>query len=313
MLLAGFLLASVLMLAALEHMARQGLEGTVLGTLIVPYCSGAPNLFFVLAIARNGGSGAEVITNAVVNNVTNLTVLLGLPALLWGLEVMPRGNVPKKQLRGHRLSRLSLVLTLLAALAFGGITWALGSDGTLSVGDGAALVGLFLFWQLVEVVNVMRTNVETDRRLGFLLLVDIVAIAVAALVLYITIEGLTHWLAGIKTGFVSYRNIGWLSGWLMVLPNAVPAFYYAARRRADVVYSSQIGDGHICIPLCIGLSACLGAVGTPPLFRLGLELVIGLNLAHLVLLLFRGRLGRFGGGALVLVYAVFVYRGLFAL
>jgi len=29
----------------------------------------------------------------------------------------------------------------------------------------------------------------------------------------------------------------------MVLPNALLAFYYGAKRRADIVYASQVGDG----------------------------------------------------------------------
>ncbi|MDX2121308.1 MAG: sodium:calcium symporter, partial [Gemmatimonadota bacterium] len=86
--LAVFLGVSLLMLWRLEAMLAQGLEGTALGTLLLPYCSGLGNLIFVALMVRKSGGGAEVLTNCLVNNVTNLTLLLGLPALLWGLSIL---------------------------------------------------------------------------------------------------------------------------------------------------------------------------------------------------------------------------------
>src|SRR5690606_13407114 len=92
-----------------------------------------------------------------------------------------------------------------------------------------------------------------------------------------------------KSGFVSAENLGWLSGWLMVLPNALLACYYAAKRRADIVYASQIGDGHICIPLCIGLTAMFQPVVVPEFFQTGLVIMLGAALIHgLSLLLVNG-------------------------
>jgi len=41
------------------------------------------NLIFAFILGRNGGSGADVMTNSLVNNVTNMTLVLGLPAILW--------------------------------------------------------------------------------------------------------------------------------------------------------------------------------------------------------------------------------------
>ncbi len=289
------------------------MEGTVLGTLIIPYCSGAPNVFFAIAIARSDGPGHEVVVNALVNNVTNMTLLIGLPALLWGLQIMPRKKVAKRAMRGFRLSRLSLSLTLLAMLTFTGVTWALGADRSLSAGDGVALIGMFLFWQLVEVINVLRTNVETGRELRAVLLLDLLGICAGGVVMFGCVEGLVQWVSGLDEGFICYRNVGWLSGWLTVLPNAVPAFYYARRGQADVVYSSQVGDGHICIPFCIGLSALFRPIAVPPLFTLGMLLTICLGLFHLGLVAVRGRARRASGVFLVGVYALFVYYGLFAL
>jgi hypothetical protein len=65
----------------LNVLERKGLEGTVLGTLVMPYASGFPNLMFAFSLGRQGGSGSVIVENCIVNNVTNLTLLIGLPAL----------------------------------------------------------------------------------------------------------------------------------------------------------------------------------------------------------------------------------------
>ena len=82
-----FLGVSLLMVWRLEAMLDHGLEGTALGTLLMPYCSGLGNLIFVALMIKRSGPPGEVLTNCLVNNVTNLTLLLGVPALCWGLEI----------------------------------------------------------------------------------------------------------------------------------------------------------------------------------------------------------------------------------
>ena len=49
--LALFLVASLVMIWRLEALLDHGLEGTALGTLVMPYCSGLGNLIFVALIA----------------------------------------------------------------------------------------------------------------------------------------------------------------------------------------------------------------------------------------------------------------------
>ncbi|MCK5723474.1 MAG: sodium:calcium symporter, partial [Gammaproteobacteria bacterium] len=72
--LALFFAASFLMIWRLGSLETKGLEGTVLGTLIMPYCSGLSNLIFAYFLGRSGGSGSMVLENCIVNNVTNLTL-----------------------------------------------------------------------------------------------------------------------------------------------------------------------------------------------------------------------------------------------
>src|SRR5258708_16654332 len=121
------------MLWRLEAMNKSGVEGTVLGTLVMPYCSGIGNLLFALILGSKGGPGEDVLTNSLVNNVTNMTLLLGVPAIFWGMNLAPAAKSKKKKAGNteHKINRLSLLLTLTAVRFFSGSLVGLAPDVTL--------------------------------------------------------------------------------------------------------------------------------------------------------------------------------------
>ena len=317
---AVFLVASMLMIWRLNAMLDHGLEGTALGTLVMPYCSGLGNLIFVFLLLQGHGEAQEIMTNCLVNNTTNLTLILALPALFWGLNLVPgsaaKEGRPKRSKKNSKaeteqsLSKLSLLLTMAAVVFFTGAVWALGQDGQLDFNDGLVLVGLFLFWQCFQVFDVLKNNVRQRRSFSILFYLDLAILLVGAAFLYASLDWLVHWLTTQKTGFFSAQNIGWLSGWLMVLPNAILAIYYGARHRADIVYTSQIGDGHICIPLCVGLFALFKPIPMPAFFQTGILILLGATVLHFLVIVATGRLPRWASWLLLAAYAWFVYAGL---
>jgi cation:H+ antiporter len=325
--LALFVGVSLLMLWRLEAMLAHGMEGTALGTIVMPYCSGLGNLLFVFIMVQRGGAAKEVLTNCLVNNVTNLTLLLGLPAVLWGLTIIksggkaggsaatkPKGRDSKggSAAVGAQVNRLSLMLTLTAVLFFTGAAWLLVQDGELSRTDGLILIGLFLFWQSFQLYDVMKHNVQRKKSFGFLFYMDAALVFLCAWALYESIDWLVAWISAQKGGFVSAANLGWLSGWLMVVPNALLALYWGWKRRADVVYTSQVGDGHISIPLCLGVYALLLPTKVPAAFSNGLALLLGAVVAHMLSLLVFGGLPRWAGWLFLSAYGWFVWTGLSA-
>ncbi len=315
--LALFLGASLLMIWRLEALLEHGLEGTALGTLVMPYCSGLGNLFFVGIVANRRAPAEEVLVNCLVNNVTNLTLLLGLPALLWGLNLAPRKKNPgaagkKKNAAldsAPQLTRLSLLLTLAAVLFFSGVTWALGADGRLEANDGIVLIALFLFWQCFQVFDVLKHNVRQRHAFGPMFYLDGFFVLIAAFGVFASIDWLVSAILAQKGSFIGASNLGWLTGWLMVLPNALLAFYYAARRRPDIAYTSQVGDGHVCIPLCLGLTAVITPLTVPKVFETGLAILMGAALVHALCLAFTQSLPRWMGWPLIGAYAWFVGAG----
>jgi cation:H+ antiporter len=311
-----FLAASFLMIWRLEAMNATGFEGTVLGTLVMPYCSGIGNLIFAFVLGVKGGSGAEVLTNCLVNNVTNLTLLIGLPTIIWGMNGASAGKpkASKKKLQKEnqerRINRLSTLLTLTAVLFFTGAVWALARHGRLDFFDGLVLIGLFLFWQCFHVFDVLKSKVLKNESFGWMLPVDLALLAAGAYGIYLSTDWLVDWVSKIPTGFVSVKYLGWLSGWLMVVPNGLLAFYYARRGNPEVVYTSQVGDGHICIPLCIGIFALYHPIQSPPFFQTGLYILLVVAGLHLAVVAVFGRLPRLIGWVLTGAYGVFLYTGL---
>lgn len=311
-----FMAASFLMIWRLEAMNAGGLEGTVLGTLVMPYCSGMGNLIFAFVLAAKGGSGTDVLTNCLVNNVTNLTLLIGLPTVIWGLN----GSTPaksksskkqqQKQNTERRVNRLSMLLTLTAVLFFTGAVWALARHGRIDFFDGLVLVGLFLFWQCFHVYDVLKHQAQANKSFGWMLPVDLALLALGSYAIYLSTDWLVDWISKIHTGFISARYLGWLSGWLMVVPNGLLAFYYARRGNPEVVYTSQVGDGHICIPLCIGIYALYRPIQAQPFFERGLIILLLAAALHFLAITFFGRLPRLLGWILTAAYGVFLYAGL---
>ena len=311
-----FIGASLLMLWRLGAVEHKGLEGTVLGTLIMPYASGFSNLVFAYMIGRSGESGVLVLENCLVNNVTNFTLLIGLPALIWGLNLFPEKKAKQFQSmpsRIQRLNRLSLMLTLVAAVFFSAMVWVLLRDQTLDVSDGLVLIGVFVFWQIFHVFDVLKQNIHRGRSLRWSILLDIVLVILSGAVVFKAIDQLVAWIPKTGSGWLVFANVGWLSGILMTLPNAIPAIYYAKVRRADIVYSSQIGDGHICIPMCIGLTAIFTTIQTPEYATMALAIIAGVCFVHLLFIALLGRLPRLMGLVCVLAYGFFLYQGVLPL
>jgi cation:H+ antiporter len=96
----------------------------------------------------------------------------------------------------------------------------------------------------------------------------------------------------------------------MFVPNALLAFYYSAKGRSDIAYSSQIGDCHICIPLCIGLYAIVSPIVVPSSFGVGVAIITGAGGLLFVFTAVLGRLPRIMGATLALSYSIFVYHGI---
>jgi cation:H+ antiporter len=301
-----FLLSSLFIIWRLECLSNRGVEGTVLGTLFMPYFSGLGNLIFVFVLIQRAGPPEEIAINAWTNNITNLCFLLTVPALIWGLRL----EAPSRSTKAVRLAtlhRLSLALTLLAMIFFCLVVWALAQDGLIDRFDGCVLVALFVFWQSFHVYEVLKENTRTGQSWHPAILIDLAMILAASFLTLLSVDGIVTQILESEHAFVSPARLGLLTGWLMVLPNAILAFYYAARGRGEIVYSSQIGDGHICIPLAIGLFAIFQDIPVSQIFQHGLLFLAAVAAVHLFTTMFFKGLPKLIALGLIGLYGLSLY------
>ncbi len=299
-----FTASSFLMISRLNAIEKNGFEGTLVGTLIMPYFSGFPNLCFAWLLIQNHGSGTLVLENCLVNNITNLTLVLAIPAILWGINIYKGAGTPADS----RINHLSLLLSILALIFFSLALFFVSKDGRITRFDGMLLVGIFLFWQLFHLFDVLKNNTRKARRIKKRIWLDLFIIGVCAWAVFSSTDAMINWIGSNGKGFFAPANLGFLSGILMVVPNAFLAFYYAAVKRSEIAYSSQIGDCHICIPLCIGLFAIFSPFNVSARFFTPLFILIGASAGHFVFTIISGRLPRFAGVALAGLYAFFIYK-----
>ncbi len=304
-----FLLASLLVIWRLEALSGQGVEGTVLGTLFMPFCSGMGNIVFALVLAMNAGKGEDVLINCLFNNITNLTLLIGGPVLIWSMASIPRKKT-KAVVLEHKMGRLSLALNLVAALFFSLFLWLLAADGKLTRMDGFVLLLLFVFWQCFHIYDVKKTNLLKKKTYPLTLPLEVFLLMLGAAGVFISADWLVQWFQSLESEAVSSNVLGWASGVLMVLPNAILAFYYGAKNRMDVVYTSQSGDAHICIPLCIGIFAIFSDIPASGFLQRSLLILMGLCLAHLLFVVILGKLPRLAAAVLLGAFGYFLWTGL---
>jgi len=275
----------------------------------MPFCSGMGNIVFAFVLARNGGAGNDVLVNCLFNNVANLTLLVGIPVLLWSMASIPaRKN--QKAIREFRTGRLSLALNLVAALFFSLVVWLLAGDGELARTDGCVLLALFFFWQCFHVYDIKKTNLLEKKSYPVTLPIEVALLLIGAGAIFISTDWLVTWFQSLESDMVSSQVLGWASGVLMVLPNALLAFYYGSKDRMDVVYTSQSGDAHICIPLCIGVFAAFQPIKTGEFLHTSLLILMGLCMSHLICVLVAGRLPRFFAALLIIAFGLFLWQGL---
>jgi cation:H+ antiporter len=304
-----FLLASFLVVWRLEALSAKGIEGTVLGTLFMPFCSGMGNIIFAFVLALNAGNSRDLLINCLFNNITNLTLLIGLPVLIWSMASIPRKKT-KAVVQEFRLGRLSLALNLIAAMFFSLFVWILARDGSLSQSDGGALILLFFFWQCFHIYDVKKTNLLKKQAYPKTLMLDVLLLIAGAFIVFISTDWLVQWFQSLEKNTIPSGLLGWMSGILMVLPNALLAFYYGAQDRMDVVYTSQSGDAHICIPLCIGIFAVFQEIPGGQFLDHALFMLTGLCALHLLLVTTIGRLPRAFAVIVIAGFALFLWAGI---
>lgn len=111
----------------------------IVGATVAAFATSSPELAVALQAAR-AGALQVALGNALGANLVNVALILGIVLVFGGL----------------RIARHEIERDLRAALLAPALTAALLLDGTLSRGDGLALLALFAVWLLMTVAEALR-------------------------------------------------------------------------------------------------------------------------------------------------------------
>ena len=115
--------------------------------------------------------------------------------------------------------------------------------------------------------EILKNNVRKNRGFHWSIVLDLALIAISAYGVYYSVDYLVDWMSYTKNPYIGVKDLGWHSGALMVVSNAFIALYDGLIGRQNIVVTSQVGDSHVCIPMCIGFFALFDNMTIPGFFQ----------------------------------------------
>lgn len=242
------LAATQVVIVVLNILEKRNFGAVQLGTVVTPLCTGFPNLMIGL-FGQERLQGDLVLQLNVGNNIANSTLVVGLILLLAGPVTVQAGAGLKKGAKAATGAQFLAFLFLW--LGAGLLVW-LVRDGRISRLDGVALVGLYLFYQVLALRGgpKAKKGQELSLALGFGLLL---LLALAAWLIQFALSFIGMALDQVQGLFPGWR-LGMFLGLLTVLPESF-LLLRLARRGGSLGLSGLVGDCLVSIPLVIGLSA----------------------------------------------------------
>ena len=302
LLLAG----DALVRGAVNVSLRIGIPALIVSLTIVAFGTSAPELLIATSAIRDGVAGLA-LGNVVGSNTANILLVLGVPALLSGLDT------GKCNTTRNYLYMLAATFLFICIAFFGTITW---KQGVI------LLAGLFLM--LYAAFREARSHRRRDRaaraaleeeevegadpdmpwwRILMFLVLGLVGLPLGA-------NLLVHASTNIARDFgISETIIGLtLVAVGTSLPELATTVMAAIRRQADVAIGNVIGSNMFNLLAIIGISSFVGPIPVEPgilYFDIWVMAAASLLLAPFVIL--KWRMGRVWGLALCLLYAVYVF------
>lgn len=305
----GALVAGVVLLAwaadqfvlgAARLALLKGVAPIVVGVVIVGFGTSAPEML-VSAIAAGGGDADVALGNVIGSNIANLTLLLGIGALIVPLAV------DSSTVRREAVLVVAATLGFLVAVQGGGIGRVEGVLLALAMVGALAIVirrpptkGDPLGPETVELADptAHRFGVEVGRTVGGL----VGTIAGAQVLLWGALEIADA--AGLSSGFVGATLVAVGTS----LPELVTVVQSARRRETDLIVGNLLGSNLFNALAVGGLVGLVGATGVDDsrLTVVGATAAFAAAAVALVAMRSGRRVSRVEGGLLVAGYAVLV-------
>nr|WP_319474342.1 calcium/sodium antiporter [uncultured Cohaesibacter sp.] len=290
----------LLVRGAITLATRLSIPPLIIGLTIVSFGTSAPELIISMDAAFKGLGGIS-IGNVVGSNITNVLLVLGLPALIRPTQCNESGT------------RSSTVFMIAVSIVFS----ALCLQGVLDLSSGIVLLALLIFFltwtvwtsrkQRGEPCDLVDEELleEAPSNLGVAVLFIVIGLIGLPLGGHLTIEGAT----GIaRTWGVSEAVIGLTVVALGTsLPELATTLVAAIRNQGAMAFGNVIGSNIFNILAIMGLTSTIIPIHVPERV-IGMDLLVMVATAFLMLVftVFRMPLTRARGAIMVVAYAGYV-------
>ena len=260
----------------------------VIGLTIVAMGTSAPEAAVSISAALKG-SADITIGNIVGSNILNILIILGLASLIVPIAV----------------AKATIKVDMPYMMFITAVLLLLGWDGTVSLGDGLILAGLFIAYIAHLLYDAKKhpdtADIEFIRELSLpkSLMWTVVGLALIILGSDFAVDAATEIarILGLSERFIGLTIVALGTS----LPELFTSVMAARKGNADIAIGNIVGSNIFNILLVVGLSSLIIPVPFAQAFRIDTLVALGAGLL-LWLCSLRGKLQRWHGAVMLLGY-----------
>lgn len=295
----------LLVRGAIALATRLGIPPLVIGLTIVSFGTSAPELIISLDAAFQDAAGIS-IGNVVGSNITNVLLVLGMPALIRVTQCSETGT------------RSSTMFMMAVSIIFTALCW----QGILDLTAGIILISLlvfFLFWTVWQSRRQKASDQKSEcnladedmmdeapENLGIAILFTVIGLIGLPLGGHLTIEGATDiardW--GVSEAAIGLTVVALGTS----LPELVTTMVAAIRNQAAVAIGNVVGSNIFNILAIMGITATVIPIPVPrEVIEFDLWVMIASSALMLPIALFGMRLTKLRGLAMLAAYGLYIF------
>ncbi len=277
---------------------KLGLSAGLIGLTIVAFGTSTPELLVSVNAALKGTSDIA-IGNVVGSNIANISLVLGISALLFPITL------------GLNVLKLDYIFALLTTVLF----FILSLNGVISRVEGVILTILLILVNLYIYKKLKGVNLEASEELnlnsktnnGFK---SVFLILLGVLGLYFGSDLFVDSAVEISRVFgVSERVIGiTVIAIGTSLPELTTSVIAAINKKTDIAIGNILGSNIMNVLGIIGITALVQPIAVSEQFlRLDFLWMIGITLILFPIMKSKLNISRLEGGILVFIYLIYIY------
>ncbi|KAB7613978.1 calcium/sodium antiporter [Amylibacter sp. SFDW26] len=278
---------------------KLGIPALIVSLTIVAFGTSAPELLISIKAALTGSAGLA-LGNVVGSNIANVLLVLGLPALLFGIsgqDASPKSN---------------FIYMMISTVIF----VAMGLTGTLTFLNGVILLGLLVFVLFRAYQNAQKSRSAMKAATGEIPDADnvwwkiLVALAIGVIGLplgaNLLVEGAVNIAkqAGVEDAIIGLTLVAIGTS----LPELATTVMAAYRKEADVAFGNVIGSNLFNLLGVIGATSLITSMPVSQEF-IGFDFWIMLASSFVLFpfIWFKINLGKFWGAVFLASYTVYIW------